>query len=150
MPPAPATVEPNTWVLVLRTGDVATSIIDLRQIDPMGCTVTVCSEGPCVLDNGELEGVAKSWPLDVREGSVVGDWLDKLVRSGSTRYQLIDGNGSRWWIDCILHELRGFFSSHEQINDAKTWLRLAWCENGILFHHGDSQGLLRGRWLEME
>ena len=61
-------------------------IIELRQADPLGYTVAVFREGPYVLNSGELEGCVKSWPLAVREGS---EWLDRLVRSGLTRYQLV-------------------------------------------------------------
>jgi len=85
-------------------------MIELRQVDPLGHTVTVCREGPRVLKSGELEGCVNSWPLAVREGSVVGEWLDRLVRSGLTRYQLVLEVGGRWWIDCVLHELNGLFA----------------------------------------
>ena len=80
---------------MLRTEKTSTVQIELRQTDPLGRTVTVCREGPAVLNNDELEGCAKSCRLAVYEGSVVGDWLDRLVRSGLTRYRLVDGFG-KW------------------------------------------------------
>jgi hypothetical protein len=68
--------------------------IELRQADPLGRTVVVSREHPAMLNNGELEGCAKSWVLTVHEGSV-GDWLRKLITTGITRYQLVDGFGKR-------------------------------------------------------
>jgi hypothetical protein len=97
LPPVSASVEPNHWAIVLRIGAESTVIIELRQADPMGCTLTVCGDGPRILSAGELKGVAKSWPLEVRKGSTVGEWLGKLVSSGATRYQLVNGVGKLFY-----------------------------------------------------
>lgn len=92
LPREPATAEPNPWILVLETADASAIVFELRQADPRGRTVVVCREaGTAVLDS-ELGTCARSW-LAVHQGSVVGDWLDILERSGGTRYRLISGFG---------------------------------------------------------
>lgn len=88
LPPEPHTAEPNPWVLVLKTKDAKMLLIELKQADPLGKTVVVCSERPFGLDDGKLQGCVKSWQIPVREGSSVGAWLNTLVNSGSTRYEL--------------------------------------------------------------
>jgi hypothetical protein len=66
-------------------------LIELRQADSFGKNVVVCSERPIGLIDGTLQGYVKSWQILVREGSDVAEWLDTLVNSGSSRYELADG-----------------------------------------------------------
>lgn len=93
LPPEATESEPNLWIMVLKTGEQTTIKIELKQADPLGNTVVCCSDGPRVLETGELEGCARSWALAVKNGSVVGDWIDPLVEAGLTRYRLIRGIG---------------------------------------------------------
>ena len=89
LPPEDASSEPNRWMLVLKTGQQTTVKIELKQADPLGNTVVCCSDGPHVLEAGELENCARSWALDVRPGSTVDEWLDRLVETRLTRYRLV-------------------------------------------------------------
>ena len=93
LPPVPAAAEPNPWVIALQTGVTSAVVIELREADPLGHTLVVCRECPYLIQSGEVENCAKSWPLAVRNGSSISEWLDKLVVSGSTRYQLVRGVG---------------------------------------------------------
>jgi hypothetical protein len=59
LPPVPATAEPNPWIVVLKTGETSTVMIELRQADPLGPTVAVCRKDPRVLKSGELSRHSK-------------------------------------------------------------------------------------------
>ena len=93
LPPEAAASEPNRWIFVLRTGEQSTTTIELKQSDPLGSTAVCCYNGPRVLETGELEGCAKSWTLAIRDGNVVGDWMDRLVDTGLTKYKLVQELG---------------------------------------------------------
>lgn len=67
--------------------------IEPRQVDPRGRTVVLCREVSTTTQDCELGIYTRSWLLTVRGGSVVGDWLDMLERSGLTKYLLKDGFG---------------------------------------------------------
>jgi hypothetical protein len=71
LPPEPHAVEPNPWALVLKTSDKRMVFIELKQADPLGKTVVVCSERSFGLCDGELQGCVKSWLIMVHEGSSV-------------------------------------------------------------------------------
>jgi hypothetical protein len=158
LPPEPAAAEPNQWVLVLETADRNMMLVELRQADPQGRTVVVCREA----QTSRLGTYAKSWLLTIRQGSVVGDWLDILEISGLTKYQLNagcgeqakgrrmewnadKGTGGRWWLDCVLTQFRSFFAAG--YDDAKVWLRLAWNGTGEPVHDGLMQNLRKGVWV---
>ncbi|KAL2009065.1 hypothetical protein VTN00DRAFT_7259 [Thermoascus crustaceus] len=76
--------EPNTWVLILRTEDIRTMKIELRQVDPtMGRTVTVCGEGPRARFR-EFEGGGEElalWVLGIRGISLL---MELVVIGGLT------------------------------------------------------------------
>lgn len=67
--------------------------IELRQVDLRGRTVVLCREVSTTTKDRELGIYTRSWLLTVRGGSVVGDWLDMLERSGLTKYLLKDEFG---------------------------------------------------------
>lgn len=52
-------------------------------------------------------------------------------------------------MDCILHELNGFFTNDKEWEDLGIWLRLGWNRDGSPIDPGDIQTLQRGTWLEM-
>jgi hypothetical protein len=58
--------------------------------------------------------------------------------------------GGRWWIDCLLYELREFFAQGSKagikIGDARIWLRMVWSEQGAPI--SGNQTLGRGIWLQ--
>jgi hypothetical protein len=93
LPPEDAILEPNRWMVVLKTGKQTTIKIELKQADPLGNTLICCSNGPRVLKSGELENCARSWAVEVRKGSTVSEWLDRVVETGLTRYRLVRGLG---------------------------------------------------------
>ncbi|KAK3940977.1 hypothetical protein QBC46DRAFT_383788 [Diplogelasinospora grovesii] len=99
LPPENTTKEPNRWIIVLDIGEQTTVTVELRQVDPLGNTIVFCSSGPRILNTGELEGCAKSWALAMRGGSVVGDWLERLALTGSTRYRLANQLGESWIVE---------------------------------------------------
>ncbi|KAK3934336.1 hypothetical protein QBC46DRAFT_400121 [Diplogelasinospora grovesii] len=153
-------------MLVLKTGEQTTVKIESKQADPLGNTIVCCSDGPRILEAGELENCARSWALEVRKGSTVGKWLDRLLETGSTRYRLVRGLGESfkqcirpkpipfarflWWMDYILHELNSFFlAQHREVNDLKVWLRLVWNKNGVAISEM-MRTLEKEVWLEME
>ncbi|KAK3940290.1 hypothetical protein QBC46DRAFT_385780 [Diplogelasinospora grovesii] len=152
LPPEAAASEPNRWIFVLRTGEQPTIAIELKQTDPLGNNTAVCcSNGPRVLETGELEGCAKTWALATRDGSVVGDWIDRLVETGSTRYRLDQGLGSRWWMDCALLQWRSFFTwPHHDVDDLKIWIRLEWDMDGAPKPPGEIQRLKLGKRLKLD
>jgi hypothetical protein len=67
LPPTPTEAESNSWELVLETEDSSTIAIQLRQIDPLGHAIVVCSQGR------EHDGYPKSWRLETRKGTVVSE-----------------------------------------------------------------------------
>lgn len=93
LPLEAAASEPNRWILVLRTSEQTTATVELKQADPLGNTVVCCSDGPRLLETGELEGCVKNWAFEVQKGSSLHDWLDRLVKTGLTRYRLVGGLG---------------------------------------------------------
>ncbi|KAK0619424.1 hypothetical protein B0T14DRAFT_208204 [Immersiella caudata] len=123
LPPEVAISEPNRWIVVLRTGEQSTITVELKQTDPLGSTALCCSSGARVLETGGLEGCAKSWILAIRDGSVVDDWINRLVETGLTRYKLVRELGLRWWMDCALFHFRSFFTSPYDVDDLKIWIR---------------------------
>ncbi|PVH91436.1 hypothetical protein DM02DRAFT_678091 [Periconia macrospinosa] len=143
LPPEPATVESNPWVLVLTTTDGSAMVLELRESDPKGSTVVVCREEPTKTEDWVTRKCARSWPLTVRERRGIGTWLDILESSGLTTYQLDAGHGSRWWLDCVLTKLESSFLAG--CGDTKLWLRMAWKDNGD--PQGEMQSLRRGTWV---
>lgn len=158
LPPEPAAAELNQWALVLETADRNMLSVELKQADPQGHTAVLCRE----IQASGLGTYAKSWPLTVREENMVGDWLDILEISGLTRYRLnagcgeqaefrqihynaYKGTGGRWWLDCVLTQVRSFFAAG--YDDAKIWLRLAWNGNGEPIRNVAMQNLRKGVWL---
>jgi len=147
LPPTPTEEEPNPWELVLEIDDSSTIVVRLRQIDPLGHTIVVCSQGR------ELDRYPKCWRLETSEGTIVSEWLETLIKCGATKYRLVNGFGSRWWIYCALHALKGFLPRGYQDSitkvDVTIWLRIGWSENGTPLPPGEQENLRRGAWLEV-
>lgn len=93
LPPGNTAKEPNPWIIALDIGDRTTIMIELRQVDPLGNTIVLCSAGPRILCDGSLEGCPRSSAIAVQGGSVATDWLKRLIETGSTRYRLINQLG---------------------------------------------------------
>lgn len=89
--PESQATESNAWVLVLKTCNTRMVFIELKEADPHGKTIVVCSERPFTLLNAALQGCCKSWPILTKQDVYVGTWLDRLVESGTTRYLLTKG-----------------------------------------------------------
>ncbi|KAF2175009.1 hypothetical protein K469DRAFT_703440 [Zopfia rhizophila CBS 207.26] len=105
----------------------------------------MCREAPIAIKDCELGACGRSWLLAVREGSVTGNWLNMLKRSGLTKYRLNAGFGCRWWLDCVLTEFKGFFTT--RYDDARLWLRIAWSGTSEPVHPGEMQRLRKGVWV---
>jgi len=76
-------LEPNRWILILKT-DTSHVRLELRPSDPIGNTITVCSEVNYIFAESDV----KSFFIPVKEGRVVGDVLHILSSTGTTRYKL--------------------------------------------------------------
>ncbi|XXH06099.1 hypothetical protein Hte_012544 [Hypoxylon texense] len=111
------TEERNDWILILETQERQNVTIELRQADPCGSTVTVCRPGPPLhvvgtVEDGSvhLDGYAYSFRHDVGRHVSVEAWIDRLEKSGATRYQLLYDRGRRYWIHFVLRQLEVFIS----------------------------------------
>ncbi|KAL7620830.1 hypothetical protein AAE478_009828 [Parahypoxylon ruwenzoriense] len=110
--------ERNNWVIVLELLAGQSVTIELKQVDAIGNTITVCRpQSPLQvviktsLDSIEvkfLHSFAYSFRIGVIVEVKVKDWLDRLQQSGVTRYVLDKNRGHRYWISSVLHQFQDF------------------------------------------
>ncbi|KAI1772062.1 hypothetical protein F4818DRAFT_427474 [Hypoxylon cercidicola] len=94
------TEDRNDWVVILETLERQTVTIELRQVDPSGNTIIVCRPGPLLqvanaTNDGSvhIEGYAYSFRHPVKRSMGVEAWIDRLEKSGITRYKLLNDRG---------------------------------------------------------
>ncbi|KAI6083960.1 hypothetical protein F4821DRAFT_262418 [Hypoxylon rubiginosum] len=131
------TEENNDWVVILETQEGLNITIELRQVDPTGNTITVCRPATPLhvvntSSNGsisvQLDGYAYSFMHHVRCYISVEAWIDRLEKSGITRYQLVHDRGQfplypydyglyakkylgrRYWVHCALRQFQSFLT----------------------------------------
>ncbi|KAI1384303.1 uncharacterized protein F4822DRAFT_419275 [Hypoxylon trugodes] len=79
----------NTWVVILEIPGGENVTIELKEVDPEGNTLTVCRPGaPLSIAGDKLEDYAFSSRNEVRCHVKVEDWINRLEKSGVTRYRL--------------------------------------------------------------
>ncbi|KAI0383599.1 hypothetical protein F5Y04DRAFT_287296 [Hypomontagnella monticulosa] len=107
-------LEHNQWVIILELPDEKNVTIELRQADGSGNTITVCRPGAPlrIVDTASglhlVEGYACTFATDVMVQTKLRDWIDRLERSGVTRYRLRSDRGHRYWIDAVLRQFSSF------------------------------------------
>lgn len=94
------TEERNDWVVILETQERQNITIELRQADPCGNTIIICRPGPPLHVVGtvgdgsvHLDGYAYSFRHVIERCVGVEAWIDRLEKSGITRYQLLHDRG---------------------------------------------------------
>ncbi|KAI0106026.1 hypothetical protein F4814DRAFT_452405 [Daldinia grandis] len=105
----------NDWIVILELPQAENITIELKQVDARGNTITICRKGAtmCMAERdhaefGLLKGYACSFRNEVNTHTKAKDWLDRLEKSGVTRYQLQQGRGCRYWVDAVLRQFYRF------------------------------------------
>jgi len=68
-------------------------MFELKKIDPLGSTILYCSAAPHMLCTGRFWCYARTWTLAVREGSVLGDFVDGFRDVGTEGFRVVGDVG---------------------------------------------------------
>jgi len=118
--------------------------LSLRQADPTGRTLIICSSRDVDLGASRRKTVTIRMLRHISFGHII----DRLMHAGIFRYRLnADGSGGRWWLSVILSEMNlSGLVDPKNIGEAQIMLRVAWNDEGQGIQGGFQSRLSQGTW----